>query len=122
VEWPTQLLVAVDLEGSIPVAFINLYEVGDVWMKVQGCEKCQMEAPARCCGRCPFATMDGCAFHFKGFTVGRVSSKPLSCVVTPTIERKRTEKCSLIYKCTQGSMKGKYRRVSDHADVFRESI
>ena len=121
-EWPTQELVVIDIKEASPVAFINVYEDGDIWMKIVGCEACRMPSPARCCGRCPFATIDGCAWHAKNFSLGSVSDKSLGCIVLPRITKKRTDKCSLIYKCVRGSMKGKYRRIFDHADVFQDSI
>ncbi len=115
IEWPEGELVVVDMKEATPVAYINVYEQGDVWIKIQGCEACKMPAPQRCCGKCPFATEKGCWWHYEGTTV---PPKPLNCVALPKIIQKRSEKCTLIYKCVAGSMKGKIRRIFDHADVF----
>jgi hypothetical protein len=115
IEWPKGELVVVDMATSSPVAYINVYEEGDVWIKVQGCEACKMPAPKRCCGECPFATEKGCWWQLEKASV---SSKPLVCIALPRITKRRTSDCTLIYRCVAGSMKGKIRRVFDDSDVF----
>jgi hypothetical protein len=114
--WPEGQLALVDIAEATPVAFINVYEQGDIWMKVQGCEACQQEAPSRCCGKCPFAMNEGCAWHFQ--KTGIVPAKPLNCVILPLILKKQKVGCNLIYRCVAGKHKGKLRRVQDHAGEF----
>ena len=114
IKWPDKNLVVCDIDEATPVAYINVYEDNDIWLKVQGCEACEREKPQRCCGGCPFVMADGCKFNFdKG-----VSTKPFMCVVLPLIIKNQMKGCSLIYKAVAGSMVGKMRRVCDPADTF----
>jgi hypothetical protein len=113
-KWPDKNLVVCDIDEAVPIAYINVYEDNDVWIKVQGCEACGMKKPQRCCGKCPFAMDDGCKFNFDP----GISTKPFMCVVMPTIVKHQMTGCNLIYKSVAGSMKGKIRRVCDPSDVF----
>jgi hypothetical protein len=122
VKWPEQKLAVIDIKQASPIAYINAFENGDIWMKVQGCEACQMPTPQRCCGKCPFATENGCSWQIEAFAKNTIPEKPFGCIVMPEIQNKRTEKCTLIYKCVSGSMEGKYRCVWDHSNIFRDSL
>ena len=115
-KWPDKKLIVIDMEKATPVAYINVYEQNDIWIKIQGCEKCGLPSPKRCCGNCPFATEKGCWWHYEG---GRVSPKPFRCIALPEIKKNQQQGCSLIYECVQGSKKGKIRRVCDPSGVFK---
>lgn len=109
----TKKSAVIPLDGSSPIAFINVFEDRDVWVKVQGCEACSEENRARCCGNCKVILPDAkCPYNFQ-----KNSNKPLFCVMNPTPD-KADPHCSLEYKCVAGSRIGKIRRVKDPGDVF----
>ena len=102
------------LDDPTPIAYFNVYEVGDIWIKIQGCEACEIGDRKRCCGNCPHVTANGdCAWHIEE---GR-SSKPWSCIAWPTPNQAKS-KCKLEFECVQGSQKGKIRRVMDIGNVL----
>lgn len=106
-----------ELYDPTPIAFVNVYEDGDRWEKVVGCEACDESRRKLCCGNCPMLTPDGmCFWHLES---GR-SSKPFHCVVWPTPDQCKRG-CNIIYECTEGSIyfKGKRRHLTDTRDVFR---
>jgi hypothetical protein len=105
----TNMVVICSPESPSPLAFANVYEVGDIWIKVRGCEDCPTSSIVKCCGTCPFVSDKGCFHHLNG---GRLSSKPYGCVVFPLPVVARSW-CVLEFKCIKGSNKGKVRRVSD---------
>lgn len=96
-----------------PIAFLNVYEEGDVWIKIQGCESCPVENRKKCCGNCPMVCEKGCYWHL----VEGGSSKPFFCVVRPTPDTCLSW-CYLEFKCIKGSKEGKIRRVKDRGNVF----
>lgn len=99
-----------------PVGFINVFEQGDVWIKIQGCEKCSKERRKKCCGTCPMLTPDAfCFWHIKA---GSSSSKPFYCAVLPTPDS-CTPGCKLVYQCIKGSKKGLIRAIEDKRSIFR---
>ena len=105
----------VSLEEATPIAFLDVYEKGDYWVKVQGCEKCSLTRRKRCCGKCPMQTHDGkCSWQVGD---GR-SSKPFFCVIWPTPDQCKVG-CAIVYKCEDGLHKGKFRHVNDRRDIFR---
>lgn len=103
-------------DESSPIAFINVYEAGDVWIKVKGCEDCPEERRRMCCGNCPMITPDAwCSWQMEK---GKSSSKPLYCVVFPTPDTCKPN-CVIIYKCIKGSHKGKVKHAHDSKGVIR---
>ena len=44
-EWPSieGKAVICSLDDPTPVAYANVYENGDIWVKIQGCEACPIE-------------------------------------------------------------------------------
>ena len=104
VEWPKGLLAVCDVDTLTPVAYINVYEQNDIWIKTEGCEGCPEESRRRCCGRCAFRMEAGCAWHFE--TGDAMRAKPFVCVVRP-FPTKRKVYCQLEYLCVQGLDKGK---------------
>jgi len=99
-----------------PIAYMNVYEPDDLWIKVQGCEACPTERREKCCGNCPMLTPDAkCYWNMEN---KRASSKPFKCVVLP--EPSRAKKgCALIFECVRGTHKGKLRHVTDIGGVLR---
>ena len=102
------------LDDPTPIAYFNVYEVGDIWVKIKGCKDCSLTNRVKCCGTCPHATANGdCAWHLEE---GR-SSKPWMCIAWPTPDQANS-KCSLEFKCTKGKHKGKIRKVKNPGNVF----
>jgi hypothetical protein len=99
----------IPINETSPIAFINVYETGDCWIKIQGCEKCPEDRRRLCCGNCGMLTPDGkCSWQM---TENR-SHKPLNCVIWPTPDQCK-KGCQLKYKSIAGSLKGTVRSVSD---------
>jgi len=92
-----------------PAAFTSVYEQGDVWVKIRGCEDCPPEVLAKCCGNCPLASSAGCLLHLLN---KRTSQKPYNCVVKPTPE-KTLSYCVQEFQCVRGTYEGRIRRVRD---------
>lgn len=99
------------MDDPSPVGFMNVYEEGDLWMKVQGCEGC----PTPCCGQCAMLFEKKCLLHL--FDKG--SKKPFNCVVKPSPVKHNSD-CQLVFECVQGKSKGKFRWKCDPQMVFRD--
>lgn len=98
------------VDDPTPIAYLNVYEEGDIWVKVQGCEACPEENRKKCCGNCPMWGNGGCFWHLG--VNRRGSSKPWTCVVKPCPDTS-WEWCSLEFRCVRGSRKGQIRRVRE---------
>ena len=105
----------VPLDNPSPIAFMNIYEKGDIWVKIKGCEDCPLESRKKCCGNCPMFTEKGCFFHL-GSEIKR-SNKPFHCAVRPS-PNSCASYCYLEFKCIKGSKKGKIRKVSKPGNIF----
>jgi hypothetical protein len=98
--------------GASPVAFENVYEEGDRWDKVVGCEGCH----GKCCGNCPHRMESGeCPLHIRD----GMSLKPLYCIVKP-VPSSCIPNCQLVFRCVKGTNAGKLRYVCDRDKPFRE--
>ena len=95
-----------------PIAYLNIYEEGDIWIKIKGCETCTLEHRRLCCDSCPMFTSLGCHFHLEV-----TQSKPFRCVINPTPDICQ-KWCNLEFKCIEGSKKGYMRRVKDIDNEF----
>ena len=115
---PKEPLVVCTVESPTPVAFINVYETGDMWVKIKGCMDCPEERRAKCCGNCYWLVKGGYC-HWQQGHLKRHSSKPWWCVIAPTPDDHKTD-CVLEFQCTAGSKKGMIRRVQDKRGVFVE--
>lgn len=103
------------LDDPTPIAYFNVYEEGDVWLRIKGCESCPLENRKKCCGNCPMLTPDGnCFWHLES---GAGSSKPFRCVVKPYPDTCKRF-CSLEFRCIQGGKKGKTRKVSKPGNIY----
>lgn len=102
------------LNDPSPVAFFNIFETGDIWIKTKGCKDCSLSDRIKCCTNCPHVTGNGdCAWHLEK---GR-SSKPWSCVAWPTPDQANS-RCVLVFKCIKGINKGKIREVCNPGSQF----
>ena len=111
--------VEISLDDPTPIAFRNVYEEGDKWIKVHGCETCPDKQRARCCGNCRSLTKSAkCRLHKTG-----LNHKPFFCIVWPTPEPdKMFSPCEIVYKCVRGEHIGKFRHVSDKRGILRKVL
>ena len=105
-------LVVCKVDSPDIISYLNVYEEGDEWVKIQGCEVCSLENRKKCCNGCPMFSEKGCYFHLE-----LTNSKPFRCVVKPSPDTCLSW-CSLEFECIAGSKKGKIRRVKDIGNVF----
>ena len=100
------------IDDPTPIVYFNVYEVDDIWIKIQGCEACSLENRKKCCNLCPMFTELGCYFHLENLL-----NKPYRCVVKPTPETCLSW-CALEFKCVKGKNEGKIRKIKDIGNVF----
>lgn len=99
-------------DNMSPVGYRNVYELGDEWTKIHGCEGCEIQD--RCCGNCPHNKGQGCPLHATG-------NKPLDpCIEFPTPNTCKPN-CLLVFECVKGTNVGKFRHLTDRDKPFRES-
>lgn len=103
-----KMLALIPMDIPSPIGFMNVFEDGDYWEKVQGCEACPTENRKQCCGGCRMWTKDGCIVQLNGD--GR--QKPYQCTVDPSPD-KTVSWCLLEFKCTKGSKTGTIRKVRE---------
>lgn len=110
--------VVISVDEPTVIAYLNVYEKGDVWIKIKGCESCGIEDRLYCCGNCVMLLKDTgeCRLHL-GFNK---REKPFHCVTDPPPNICHAW-CSLEFKCIEGSRKGKIRRVSDRKGFINGS-
>ena len=111
-----KICAIIPVDDPSPIAFINVFEEGDYWEKIKGCEECPEENKARCCGNC-YWFMKGGHCHWQCGHLQTHSSKPFHCITKP-IPSDYKHICVLEFKCIKGSKEGKIRRVRDKKDVF----
>ena len=104
----TEKAVVLSLAKPEPIAFVNVFEQGDVWVKVKGCAGCERQKA--CCGRCPML-IDGrdCRLHIEDNGI----NKPYNCIVKPYPSTKLSF-CQQVFKCTAGTNKGKIKRINSN--------
>ena len=113
------LLIPVD--DPSPVAFVNIYDEGDIWVKTKGCEDCPIELRKRCCGDCPCVLPDGKCYWHCDLPMSRNGGwKPFYCIKNP-LPDKCVKRCCIEYKCVAGPKKGKIRRLRDNIGVLQDS-
>jgi len=109
-----KLSVLCKVNSPVPIAYLNVYEVGDVWIKINSCNGCPPKSREKCCGSCPMITKIGCRLHLED----KGSKKPFRCIVNP-IPTICLSWCLLEFKCIQGSKEGLIRKIREPGDVFR---
>lgn len=108
---PNRLLALVPLDNPSPVGYMNIYEQGDIWEKIKGCEECENN----CCGNCPLSSDKGCYLHL----INKGQDKPFHCVVHPSPLKHKAD-CILEYKCVKGTQIGRIRKQRDPRNVLRD--
>jgi hypothetical protein len=99
----------VSCEKPETVGFMNVYDTGDVWVKVRGCEVCSQH----CCGKCPLQFEGKCRVHQTD-----PQNKPYVCVVQPLPNVQRLN-CALVWKCFSGILEGRHRWACDPQNIYR---
>lgn len=109
--------VICDLNEAESIGYMNVFEEGDIWIKIKGCESCSIARRVQCCGNCKLLLKDTgeCRFHNMGNL-----QKTMYCVVTPMIDDMMSG-CQLEFKCIKGSKLGKIRKVGDTTGAFHDS-
>jgi hypothetical protein len=105
--------VVCKVDTPTPIAYMNVFDPGDIWVKTKGCDECSEESRLYCCGNCSMLLKDTgeCRLHI-GFNK---REKPFHCIVDP-VPNICHSWCCLEYECIQGPHKGKIRRVRDKRD------
>jgi hypothetical protein len=98
----------IPIEDCSPIAFENVFEEGDRWKKITGCEQCPTEKSRHCCGNCRMKLDNACIVHLQGN--GR--QKPLQCVIDPP-PNVTWSWCCQQYECVKGSRKGTIRKICE---------
>jgi len=107
------------VKDASPVAFLNLFDEGDMWIKIKGCLDCPLEQRIKCCGNCPCILADGsCYWQMQKPHDRDGTMKSLSCIITP-LPTKFSSRCCIEYLCVVGEKKGKIRRLQDKLNVFQ---
>lgn len=110
--------VIIDIQKASPIAFLNVYEDGDRWEKIKGCEDCPIENRERCCGNCHWLEK-GATCRWQNVGGDGVSHKSLFCITHPLPgPDKMFSPCVIQYKCVKGKYIGKIRRISDKRGIF----
>lgn len=109
------LEVVVPYHGDAsPSAFQNVYETGDRWEKIIGCDGCTFNCCTNCSARMPESNR--CAVHLE-----EPDAKRWKCVKWPRPNQAHPG-CQQEFKCVKGSpaIVGKVRRVTDAKTRFFE--
>ena len=112
-KYKKEKLFLCSIENPSPIFYCNIYEEGDVWIKIKGCEGC--EKHKKCCGNCPLSVDSGCVYHIGINKKG--SKKPFFCVYFPTPD-KCLSWCQLEFKCIVGKYKNKIRKIKNPGNIF----
>jgi hypothetical protein len=98
--------VITGLREPSTIAYINVFDEGDVWVKTKGCEGCGRIKD--CCKTCPFCLPpDGCTVHIK-----MPKQKPFLCVTFP-LPSKTFSYCQQEFKCIHGPRTGTIRKIAE---------
>ncbi len=116
-EYKDKKLVILPEDDPSPIAYINLYDPGDVWLKIKGCLDCSTKNRITCCGTCAMSLKDTgeCRLHMGN----KKNEKPFYCVMRP-LPITCLNWCSLEYKCISGLKKGKIRNITKPRDIFND--
>lgn len=104
----SEKLVLCKLKEPVPIMYFNIFEEGDIWYKIKGCDNCASNGFRNCCGNCPMSTEKGCFLHLRGSGC----QKPFNCVIVPTPDKTYSH-CSLEFECLKGTRKGTVRKLKE---------
>ncbi len=104
-----RMLAVIPTNDPSPVAYLNVFEPGDCWVKIQGCDGCPPDSRHKCCPSCEMATDVACLVQEK---------KPLACIIFID-PRDCYCWCHQEFRCTAGLQAGQVRRVRDISGVLR---
>jgi len=108
-----ETVALVPLDRPEVLGYANLFEEGDLWIKIKGCLDCPESSRQMCCRDCKAKYIYGCMFHLEGGT----TNKPFECVVKPD-PRQGLSYCHLEFLCVSGTRVGKIRRIKDSLDII----
>lgn len=102
----------VSADEPVVYAYQDVFEEGDEWVKIQGCEACPIENRKRCCNQCPLFLEDNglCMIHMGLCSI----QKPYQCVVRPR-PNICLSWCHLEFKCTKGKNEGAIIKIKEPA-------
>lgn len=101
-----------------PIAYINVFEKGDVWIKIKGCRDCKNKN--MCCSGCPIFIDEKCLYQIGNNNVQ--SKKPYHCVVAPS-PKDTYDWCDMEFKCICGKYKDKIKKIKEpHLDIKEKGI
>jgi len=100
-------LAIVQTDVTEVIGYINVYEKGDCWIKINSCKDCKNTE--LCCRGCPMGSSIGCMLHMDGRL-----NKPHHCVVDP-LPSDYKKICQLEFKELKS---GKIRKASKPKDIF----
>lgn len=113
-----EIAVICKYDSPEPIAYLNVFEEGDVWIKIKGCENCKNKS--RCCSGCPLLINEQCTYQLGNNAIQ--SKKPYHCVVAPS-PRDTYDWCNLEFKCTYGTNINKIKKISkSHYDIKEKDI
>ena len=102
----------IPIDDPSPIAFIDVFEEGDKWVKIRGCESCPTDIIELCCNQCLHLTNEHkCRLHVS------YQMKSFWCVTHPNPKIKFSD-CNLVFECVEGSNKGMIRKLSDNVGIL----
>jgi len=107
-EYKNEKLVVCRINEPSPILYCNVFEEGDVWVKIKGCEECPTESRKKCCKNCSKYRDNGCEHHLDG---SNGQEKPFVCVFGPTLKA-RIPYCQILFECLNDKNKGKIKKVA----------
>lgn len=101
--------VICDVNEPSAIAYQDVFEDGDEWVKVNSCQGCPIESVRLCCAKCPMLLEDGKCMAHMGMTF---RNKPYECITKP-YPNTTFSFCQLKFKCTKGKNVGKIKKISE---------
>jgi len=98
-------------EDPSAIAYLNIFEEGDIWIKKKGCKDCPTKSREQCCKNCSKYRIDGCEHHLDD---SNGQEKPFICVIAPT-PKSRIPYCQIEFECVKGKEKGTIIKINREA-------
>ena len=102
--------VLCEIDTATPISYYDVFEPGDIWLKIVGCDNCSNENRKKCCKDCQEYTDIGCGHHSNN----NGQEKPFVCVVAPT-PKSRIPYCQIKFECVKGKDKGNIIKMNREA-------